>query len=145
MCNLQRPGIRVRDVPKSDIDENIPLPVQYACRYWIHHLQRSNVDPREHPGILDFFQTRFLFWLETLALINRLSDGVIMVRLLEGMLGVSNLDLLNVMPVLINQRGAMLPDVVLYFLGLRQNGDRNLPVMPPRLYILYCTMRTDFS
>ena len=88
MCNLQRPGMRVRDVPKSDIDESIPLPVQYACRYWIHHLQRSNVDPREHPGILEFFQTRFLFWLETLALISRLSDGVIMVRLLEGMLGV---------------------------------------------------------
>jgi WD40 domain-containing protein len=86
MCNLQRPGMRVRDVPKSDIDKSIPLPVQYTCRYWIHHLQRSNVDPREHPGILDFFQTRFLFWLETLALISRLSDGVIMIRLLEGML-----------------------------------------------------------
>ncbi|KAN0087267.1 Quinonprotein alcohol dehydrogenase-like superfamily [Elaphomyces granulatus] len=86
MCNLQRPGTRARDVPKSDIDKSIPLPVQYACRYWIRHLQRSNIDPGEHPGIMDFFQTRFLFWLETLALISRLSEGVIMVRLLEGML-----------------------------------------------------------
>ncbi|KAN0076415.1 WD40-repeat-containing domain protein, partial [Elaphomyces granulatus] len=86
ICNLQRPGIRVRDVPKSDISKSIPLPVQYACRYWIHHLQWSNVDPREHPGILEFFQTRFLFWLETLALISRLSDGIIMIRLLEGIL-----------------------------------------------------------
>ncbi|KAN0087272.1 WD40-repeat-containing domain protein [Elaphomyces granulatus] len=86
MCNLQRPGTRARDVPKPDIDKRIPLPVQYACRYWIHHLQQSNIDPGEHHGIMDFFQTRFLFWLETLALISRLSDGVIMVRLLEGML-----------------------------------------------------------
>ncbi|KAL5327994.1 hypothetical protein ACEPPN_005700 [Leptodophora sp. 'Broadleaf-Isolate-01'] len=88
MCNLKRPGIRAHDLAKADVDNFIPLPVQYACRYWIHHLQQSNVDPTEHSGIMDFFQTRFLFWLEGLALISRLSDGIVMVRLLEAMLAV---------------------------------------------------------
>lgn len=33
MCNLQRPDTRVSDIPKSDVDKSIPLPIQYACRY----------------------------------------------------------------------------------------------------------------
>ena len=145
MCNLERPGIRAHDLAKADVDKFIPLPIQYACRYWIHHLQQSNVDPTEHPGIIDFFKTRFLFWLESLALISRLSDGIIMIRLLEAMLVVGGPYLLNAMPILINRRGVMLPDVVPCFLGLRENGDRNLPIMLPHLYISYCTMRSDFS
>jgi hypothetical protein len=102
MCNLQRPGTRASDVPKSDVDKSIPLSVQYACRYWIHHLQQSNVDPRDHPGIRHFFQTQFLFWLETLALIHRLSDGITMFKILEAMSTVSNDYRLNAMPVLTN-------------------------------------------
>ena len=90
MCNLQQSGTRARDVPKSDVDKSIPLPVQYACRYWIHHLQQSNVDSREHPGIMNFFRTQFLFWLETLVLVGWLSDDIIIVRLLEVMLAVDS-------------------------------------------------------
>ena len=144
MCNLERPGIRAHDLAKADVDKFIPLPIQYACRYWIHHLQQSNIEPTEHLGIIDFFQTQFLFWLESLALISRLSDGIIMVRLLEAMLAVGGPYLLNATPILINRRGAMLLDVVPYFLGLQKNGDRNFPMMLPRLYISYYTMRSDF-
>jgi hypothetical protein len=93
VCNLQRPGTRVSDVPRSHIDKNVPFAVHYACRYWIYHLQRSDVDPTNHPGITDFFQTRFLFWLETLALIGQLADGIVMVKLLETKLPVSMPDL----------------------------------------------------
>ncbi|KAK5997067.1 Vegetative incompatibility HET-E-1-like protein [Cladobotryum mycophilum] len=85
VCSLQRPGIRLVDVSRSDVDRHIPAVVQYACSYWIHHLKQSDVDPVQ-PDILDFFQTRFLFWTETLALIGRLSEGVAMVRLLDSLL-----------------------------------------------------------
>ena len=83
MCNLERPGTRTRDVPRTDIDKFVPFPVQYACRYWAHHLQQSRIDPCSHDGILEFFHHSFLFWLETLALLGQLSDGVKMIRLLE--------------------------------------------------------------
>ncbi|KAK4073270.1 hypothetical protein Purlil1_13125 [Purpureocillium lilacinum] len=84
MCGLKRPGTRVCDIPKDDVDSAISVPVRYACRYWIHHLQQSNIDPREHVGVVDFFQTRFLFWIETLSLIGRLADGIASVGLLEA-------------------------------------------------------------
>lgn len=63
MCNIERPGTLARIIPKATVDTFIPLPVQYACRYWIHHLQQSDVDPNDSSDILDFFHTRFLYWL----------------------------------------------------------------------------------
>lgn len=91
MCDLRRPGTRVSDIPMSAVNKKVPFAVQYACRYWAYHLERSDVDSRELPSIADFLETRFLFWLETLALIGRLADGIAMVRLLETMLPVSML------------------------------------------------------
>ena len=89
MDDLRRPGTRVGDVLRSDVNKNVPFAVQYACRYWVYHLERSDVDPQEHRGVAEFFETRFLFWVEALALIGRLADGITMVRVLETRLPVS--------------------------------------------------------
>ena len=88
MCVLRRPGTRVSDVLRSDVNNNIPFAVQYACRYWVYHLEQSDVDPQEDRGIMQFFEARFLFWLETLALMGRLADGIAMLQLLETRLPV---------------------------------------------------------
>lgn len=88
MCDLGRPGMRVGDVPRSDVNKKVPFAVQYACRYWAYHLERSDVDPQERRGIADLFEARFLSWLETLALIGRLADGIAMLQLLETRLPV---------------------------------------------------------
>jgi len=45
MCGLIRPGTRVGDVLRSDVDKNVPFAVQYACRYWVYYLKGSDVDP----------------------------------------------------------------------------------------------------
>lgn len=82
ICRLREPGKRTKDILASDVDSHISQALQYACKYWIYHLKQGNVDPREHSGTLAFFQTRFLFWIEVLALIGRLSDGIDMIRLL---------------------------------------------------------------
>ncbi|KAI1199029.1 putative WD-repeat protein [Nemania serpens] len=82
MCNIEWPGTRARDIPKARIDQLISHPVQYACRNWVHHLQQSDVDPNEVLEIMDFFHSRFLYWLETLSWIGRLAEGITMIRLL---------------------------------------------------------------
>jgi hypothetical protein len=87
MCNIKRPGIKAWDIPKATVDKFIPLSVQYACRYWIHHLQQSDIDPSNCPDIIGLFNTRFLYWLEALALIGRVSDGIAMIQSLEARLG----------------------------------------------------------
>ncbi len=84
VCDLRRPGTRIGDVQRTEVDTAVPFAVQYACRYWVHHLERSEVDPQECSGIIaEFFEARFLFWLETLALIGQLGDGIALLQLLE--------------------------------------------------------------
>ncbi|PKK49548.1 hypothetical protein CI102_6105 [Trichoderma harzianum] len=86
ICRLREPGKRTNDISASDVESHVSQTLQYACKYWIYHLQKSNVNPKEHSGILEFFQTRFLFWIEVLAVIGRLSDAIDMIRLLESLL-----------------------------------------------------------
>ncbi|KAI0099980.1 WD40-repeat-containing domain protein [Nemania sp. FL0031] len=84
MCNLERPGIRIHDIPKANVDKCISLPIQYACRQWIRHLQLSDINPNEHDGIIEFFKTQFLYWIETLSLLRLLPEGITMSRWLEA-------------------------------------------------------------
>ncbi|KAK5634345.1 hypothetical protein RRF57_010059 [Xylaria bambusicola] len=87
MCNIEPPGTRVHKIPKARIDQFISRPVQYACCNWIFHLQHSDVNlDGEFPEMIDFFHDHFLYWLETLAWIERLSEGVTMIKLLAARL-----------------------------------------------------------
>lgn len=86
MCNLKKPGTKARDVSKSRVNEYIPLSVQYACSYWIKHLQKSERYWLNHEDVLEFFQVKFLGWLEVLALLGRLNEGMTMLAGLQSSL-----------------------------------------------------------
>ncbi|KAL6819959.1 hypothetical protein V8C40DRAFT_276463 [Trichoderma camerunense] len=42
ICRLREPGKRTKDISASDVDNHISQVLQYACKYWIYHLQQSN-------------------------------------------------------------------------------------------------------
>ncbi|KAK6539216.1 hypothetical protein TWF694_009457 [Orbilia ellipsospora] len=51
MCDLKSPGLYLSDISESLINQNIPLEIQYACRYWVHHLKEGYIqdkDPEEN-------------------------------------------------------------------------------------------------
>ena len=91
MCHLQVSGAPATKVKRCEVDKYIPFHVQYACRYWVHHLQQSNVNPSDYIDVHMFLQKHFLFWLEALALMGCMSDGIIMVNILDSMFTVSDL------------------------------------------------------
>lgn len=84
MCKLKKPGAKARGVSKTQVDKHIPLSVQYACSYWVKHLQRSERCWINHEGIVNFFRADFLGWLEVLALLGRLSEGMDMLAGLQS-------------------------------------------------------------
>lgn len=65
------------------IKEYLPEHVQYACRYWIRHFERS--DGLHHKEVLHFLKEHFLHWLEALSLIGQVSEGVLMITALYNM------------------------------------------------------------
>ncbi|KAF8537980.1 hypothetical protein BDD12DRAFT_886446 [Trichophaea hybrida] len=86
MCNLRLPGALISEVENELIENYLPLDVQYACRYWVSHLRRSKVKLCDNDQVHSFLRGNFLYWLEALSLIGKISDGVLMVRSLESML-----------------------------------------------------------
>jgi hypothetical protein len=89
MCYLRLPGALAVDVEKSKVEEHLPLGVQYACQYWIGHLQQSDAELCDNGQVHGFFKEHFLHWLEALSLIGRVSEGVLMMKGLQSVINVS--------------------------------------------------------
>jgi len=85
MCSLQDPGARTADLSRAEVDRYIQPHVQYACRFWVYHCRRSNMDTGNCHDIEVFLREHFLHWLESLALLGRVSDAVDMVHILDSM------------------------------------------------------------
>lgn len=95
MCGLALPGRTVASVPRDQVDKGIPRHVQYACRYWVDHLQNLDAEQRRGVGLVDdgavqvFFRKRLLFWLEAMSLLREGATVVLMLNSLDKMVDVS--------------------------------------------------------
>lgn len=96
MCNLRIPSTLIHEVHRSEIEDHLAKDIQYACRYWVDHLQRVDHETRIKIGFHDdgrihvFLLKHILHWLEALSLMGKISEGVLMIIRLEGMLEVGN-------------------------------------------------------
>lgn len=94
ICSLKRPGVLTHEISKIIIRDHLSPDIQYACSHWVHHVKEcqtkalgigSGVGNR----ILEFFQTHLLHWLEVLSLIQKLSEGVLALQMLQNIIKVS--------------------------------------------------------
>jgi hypothetical protein len=84
MGELRRPGSLACEIEKSKVDSCLPLAVQYACRYWVAHLQGAKIDQCDNNRVHIFLQKHFLHWLEALSLMGKTSEGVLAITSLES-------------------------------------------------------------
>ncbi|KAF2491462.1 WD40 repeat-like protein [Lophium mytilinum] len=56
----------------------------YACLYWIQHLQKSGRQLHGNDQILQFLQEHLLHWLEALAWMDKISEGIDAITTLES-------------------------------------------------------------
>jgi hypothetical protein len=89
ICSLSLPGILIGEVKLEEVKQSIPTEVQYACLYWVHHLQWSCLDHSLLEAIYTFLTQHLLYWLEALSLMRSMSSGVAMIGKLEVLLAVS--------------------------------------------------------
>jgi NACHT domain len=89
ICGLSAPGVLVADVESSRVDERLPPDVQYACLYWIQHIEKSGIQLAENDQVHQFLETHFLHWLEALGWMRRVSEGILAISSLESIVLVS--------------------------------------------------------
>jgi NACHT domain len=99
ICGLGKPGTLAKDIGISVLARYVPGHVQYACRYWFKHLQQLEHDLREKAGLYRkvqvFLENHFLHWLETLSIMGKISEGIVIMTDLQSMLTVSSYLLLG--------------------------------------------------
>jgi hypothetical protein len=76
ICDLDSPGILVTDVENSRIKRRLPPDVQYACLYWIQHLQKSGAELHDNDHVHQFLEVHLLHWLEALSWIGKTTEGI---------------------------------------------------------------------
>jgi hypothetical protein len=82
ISGLKAPGVLLKEVSHELIDARVPPSLRYACLYWVRHVGQSAVAQRLHNLIDSFIRQHLLHWLEVLALIGKVSDGIEMIALL---------------------------------------------------------------
>jgi hypothetical protein len=89
ICCIGDPGTLTTDVMRSCIEQYLPLELQYACLYWIQHLQQCNVQLRDDDEVHQFLREYLLYWFEALGWMGKLSEGIHAIALLETSISVS--------------------------------------------------------
>ena len=87
ICKQQAPGSLVQGVDSSQLEQHIPPEVQYACTYWVQHLERSGAQLNDQ--VYQFLQVHLLHWLEALCWIGMTSEGILAISSLEAQISVS--------------------------------------------------------
>jgi len=91
ICDLRAPGTYAREVQVDRVEQCLPTNLQYACQYWVQHLQKSEVQLDDNGKVYGFLRNHLLHWLEALSLIRKTSEGVLAIISLESMTMVSDI------------------------------------------------------
>ncbi|KAK6500108.1 hypothetical protein TWF481_010466 [Arthrobotrys musiformis] len=90
ICDLKVPGTSVSEVDQSIIEENLQTEIQYSCRYWVYHLERSG-DKIRDGGLVDvFLRKHILHWLEALSLSGEMNKAASIVDILNAVIDGQN-------------------------------------------------------
>lgn len=74
ICGLPSDGTRRVEVDQHTINRHLPPELQYACRYWAHHLIQCTDLISMMPDALLFLQRHFLHWVEAMSLLSLISE-----------------------------------------------------------------------
>ncbi len=84
ICRVDFPGVLATNVESSQVEKYLPLEVQYACLYWVEHLEKGGTQLRDNDQVHQFLKVHFLHWLEALGWMRRVPDGIHAITSLES-------------------------------------------------------------
>jgi hypothetical protein len=70
MCNFSAPGVLRDEIDEATVAASLSPDLQYACRYWITHLEHSKQTIVNGDTTQLFLQKHLLHWLEAMSLMR---------------------------------------------------------------------------
>ena len=90
LCDMKQPGVARSKVDREVVDDHLAAQVQYACQYFVYHVEKSEGHFRDVQAMLVFLQTHLLHWFEALSWMGKISEGVTMIITLRSLFSVSH-------------------------------------------------------
>ncbi|KAJ5819507.1 hypothetical protein N7474_005098 [Penicillium riverlandense] len=90
ICGLPSEGTHRADIDHQTVDQCLPPELQYACRYWVHHLVHCTDSNGMMHDVLVFLERHFLHWVEAMSLLGIISEVVGILNLLQTVTPVSS-------------------------------------------------------
>jgi hypothetical protein len=84
ICNMSGPGVLRSDIDEGTISSSLPPELQYACRYWVEHLVRSQHSITDGDAVHVFLQRHLLHWLEAMSLVGETGQCVHLLARLQA-------------------------------------------------------------
>ncbi|KAH0556398.1 hypothetical protein GP486_005680 [Trichoglossum hirsutum] len=85
MCKLLNPRTLRSEIGEQKIAICLPPELQYACRYWVHHLEQSGGHIHDGDPTYLFLQKHLLYWLEAMSLIGEAYKCIYMINRLQAL------------------------------------------------------------
>jgi hypothetical protein len=89
ICGVDSPGVHKTNVGQTRVEQCLPPEVQYACLYWVQHLQESGAQLGDKDQVHQFLKEHLLYWLEALSWMRKVSEGIRAIASLEVIVLVS--------------------------------------------------------
>ncbi|KAG9232364.1 heterokaryon incompatibility protein-domain-containing protein [Amylocarpus encephaloides] len=61
ICGLGTPGVLTTDIKNTQVEQYLPSEVQYACVYWVQHLQKSDTQLYDNDRVYRFLEVYLLY------------------------------------------------------------------------------------
>lgn len=88
ICGFESPGTYRADISPESLRQCLPTELEYSCRYWIYHFERSSVSTSDKEYVLLFLHKHFLHWAEAMILLGLASEVIGMLDLLQMLIPV---------------------------------------------------------
>jgi hypothetical protein len=76
ICRLSSPAASRSGITSEEKDAYLPPELQYACCYWVHHLERAHFRYGDADIIYSFLKEHAIHWLEAMSVLGRMSETV---------------------------------------------------------------------
>jgi hypothetical protein len=92
--------VRCMEIMRANLRKNTQLSsrkpdgpdaLQYACQYWSHHLVQCEDPAAEFGEVTQFFEERFLHWIESMSHLRRATEALEMFSRLQAVIQIGHI------------------------------------------------------
>ncbi|QYS92780.1 Wd40 protein [Trichoderma simmonsii] len=76
ICNLSDFAIYRKDIADEVINQYLPIPLRYSCRYWANHLMKSHDPITQLHNVQSFLNEHLLHWTEAMSILGHFDEVV---------------------------------------------------------------------